>query len=64
MDSWTQLRKAFFTVTVLIYAAFSVVLGALGRAQPLERLNPADTARVIGLQSLNPAFTKHWVNPA
>jgi CubicO group peptidase (beta-lactamase class C family) len=34
VDSWTQLRKAFFTVTVLVYAAFSVVLGLLGGLSP------------------------------
>jgi CubicO group peptidase (beta-lactamase class C family) len=34
VDSWTQLRKAFFTVTVLIYAAFSVVLGLSGGLSP------------------------------
>jgi hypothetical protein len=34
VDSWTQLRKAFFTVTVLIYAAFSVVLGLWGALSP------------------------------
>ena len=34
VDSWTQLRKAFFTVTVLIYAAFSVVLALWGALSP------------------------------
>jgi hypothetical protein len=32
--SWTPLRKAFFTVTVLIYAAFSVDLGLWGALSP------------------------------
>jgi CubicO group peptidase (beta-lactamase class C family) len=34
VDSWTPLRKAFFTVTVLIYAAFSVDLGLWGALSP------------------------------
>lgn len=34
VDSWTQLRKAFFTLTVLIYTAFSVVLGLWGALSP------------------------------
>ncbi|HVI34226.1 serine hydrolase domain-containing protein [Phenylobacterium sp.] len=34
VDSWTHLRKAFFTVTVLVYAAFSVVLGLWGALSP------------------------------
>ena len=34
VDSWTPLRKAFFTVTVLIYSAFSVVLGMWGALSP------------------------------
>jgi len=34
VDSWTQLRKAFFSLTVLIYAAFSVVLGLWGALSP------------------------------
>jgi CubicO group peptidase (beta-lactamase class C family) len=34
VDSWTQLRKALFSLTVLIYAAFSVVLGLWGALSP------------------------------
>jgi disulfide bond formation protein DsbB len=34
VDSWTQLRKGFFTVTVLVYAGFSVVLGLSGGLSP------------------------------
>lgn len=34
VDSWTHLRKALFTVTVLIYATFSVVLGLWGALSP------------------------------
>jgi hypothetical protein len=34
VDSWTPLRKAAFTVTVLIYLAFSVELGLLGALSP------------------------------
>jgi hypothetical protein len=34
VDSWTPLRKAFFTVTVLIYAAFSADLGLWGALSP------------------------------
>jgi len=34
VDSWTHLRKAFFTVTVLVYAAFSVVLALWGALSP------------------------------
>ena len=30
VDSWTHLRKAFFSLTVLIYAAFSVELALRG----------------------------------
>jgi CubicO group peptidase (beta-lactamase class C family) len=34
VDSWTQLRKAGFTVTVLVYLAFSVELAVLGALSP------------------------------
>ena len=34
VDSWTPLRKAFFTLTVLIYAGFSVDLGLWGALSP------------------------------
>jgi hypothetical protein len=34
VDSWTPLRKAFFTVTVLVYTAFSVVLAMWGALSP------------------------------
>jgi hypothetical protein len=34
VDSWTPLRKAFFTVTVLIYVAFSVDLALWGALSP------------------------------
>jgi CubicO group peptidase (beta-lactamase class C family) len=34
VDSWTHLRKAFFTVTVLIYLALSVDLGLWGALSP------------------------------
>jgi CubicO group peptidase (beta-lactamase class C family) len=34
VDSWTHLRKAFFSVTVLIYAAFSVDLALWGALSP------------------------------
>jgi CubicO group peptidase (beta-lactamase class C family) len=34
VDSWTHLRKAFFTVTVLVYAAFSVDLALWGALSP------------------------------
>jgi CubicO group peptidase (beta-lactamase class C family) len=34
VDSWTPLRKLFFTLTVLIYTAFSVVLGLCGALSP------------------------------
>jgi hypothetical protein len=34
VDSWTPLRKAFFTVTVLIYSAFSVALAMWGALSP------------------------------
>ncbi|MDB5443877.1 MAG: beta-lactamase class [Phenylobacterium sp.] len=34
VDSWSYLRKASFTVTVLIYAAFAVTLGSRGALIP------------------------------
>ena len=34
VDSWTHLRKAFFSVTVLIYAAFSLELALGGALSP------------------------------
>ena len=34
VDSWTQLRKAAFSLTVLVYTAFSVVLGLWGALSP------------------------------
>jgi CubicO group peptidase (beta-lactamase class C family) len=34
VDSWTHLRKAYFSVTVLIYAAFSIVLALWGALSP------------------------------
>ena len=34
VDSWTPLRKAFFSVTVLVYGAFAVVLGLWGALSP------------------------------
>lgn len=34
VDSWTQARKAGFTFTVLLYTAFSVVLGLWGALAP------------------------------
>jgi hypothetical protein len=34
VDSWTHLRKAFFTVTTLIYAAYSLILGLWGALSP------------------------------
>lgn len=34
VDSWSYLRKASFTLTVLIYAAFAVMLGAWGALVP------------------------------
>ncbi|CAN5516926.1 serine hydrolase domain-containing protein [soil metagenome] len=34
VDSWTQARKAGFTFTVLVYTAFSVVLGIWGALTP------------------------------
>ena len=34
VDSWSPLRKAFFTVTVFVYAAYSAVLGLWGALSP------------------------------
>lgn len=34
VDSWTPVRKVFFSVTVLVYAAFSLVLGLWGALSP------------------------------
>ncbi|MBS0361987.1 MAG: beta-lactamase family protein, partial [Proteobacteria bacterium] len=34
VDSWTQLRKAAFTFTVVVYITFAVELGALGGLSP------------------------------
>ena len=34
VESWTYLRKAFFTVTVAIYLVFSVILGLHGALSP------------------------------
>ena len=34
VDSWTVLRKTFFTATVIIYAAFSVLLAVHGGLEP------------------------------
>jgi CubicO group peptidase (beta-lactamase class C family) len=34
VDSWTHLRKAFFTVSVLVYTAFSVTLAMWGALSP------------------------------
>ena len=34
VDSWTSLRKTAFSTTVLIYLAFSVLLGIWGALQP------------------------------
>jgi|SRR5579859_84018 len=34
VDSWTHLRKAFFTLTVLIYGAFSIDLALWGALSP------------------------------
>ena len=34
VDSWSSLRKAFFTVTVFVYLAFSVDLGLWGALSP------------------------------
>jgi CubicO group peptidase (beta-lactamase class C family) len=37
VDSWTPMRKVFFTATVLIYAAFSVLLALSGALEPWSR---------------------------
>jgi len=37
VDSWTPMRKVFFTATVLIYAAFSVLLALNGALEPWSR---------------------------
>jgi len=34
VDSWSPLRKAFFTLTVAVYSTFSVVLGMWGALSP------------------------------
>ncbi len=34
VDSWTHLRKAYFTLTLLIYGAFSIDLGIWGALSP------------------------------
>ena len=34
VDSWSYLRKFSFTVTVLIYLGFAVMLGAWGALSP------------------------------
>ncbi|WP_421932678.1 serine hydrolase domain-containing protein [Phenylobacterium sp.] len=40
VDSWSQLRKAGFTFTVLLYAAYSVVLGLWGALIPWGPIIP------------------------
>ncbi|WP_296595865.1 serine hydrolase [Phenylobacterium sp.] len=37
VESWSGLRKVFFTITVLIYAAFSVLLAVNGALEPWSR---------------------------
>lgn len=37
VDSWTAMRKVFFTTTVLIYTAFSVLLAINGALEPWSR---------------------------
>lgn len=37
VDSWTALRKVFFTITVLIYTGFSVLLAMNGALEPWSR---------------------------
>lgn len=37
VESWTAMRKMFFTITVLIYAAFSVLLAMNGALEPWSR---------------------------
>ncbi len=34
VDSWSPVRKAFFTITVVVYAAFSILLGLWGALAP------------------------------
>jgi hypothetical protein len=34
LDSWSPLRKLFFTLTALIYSGFAVLLGAWGALSP------------------------------
>jgi CubicO group peptidase (beta-lactamase class C family) len=34
VDSWNGLRKTFFTITVVVYAAFAIVLGLWGALSP------------------------------
>lgn len=34
VDSWTGTRKTFFTITVVVYAAFSILLGLWGALAP------------------------------
>jgi hypothetical protein len=34
VDSWSHLRKAAFTMTVLIYGGFAIVLGLWGALSP------------------------------
>lgn len=37
VESWTGLRKTFFTITVLIYAGFSILLAVGGALEPWSR---------------------------
>lgn len=37
VDSWTAVRKVFFTITVLIYTGFSVMLAMNGALEPWSR---------------------------
>jgi hypothetical protein len=37
VDSWTAVRKLFFTATVAIYAGFSVLLAMAGALEPWSR---------------------------
>jgi hypothetical protein len=37
VESWTGLRKTFFTVTVLVYAGFSILLAMGGALEPWSR---------------------------
>jgi hypothetical protein len=36
VDSWSAMRKVFFTMTVLIYTAFAVALGFWGALNPVS----------------------------